>query len=99
MPERWIGEWATKGDKDHHLAYPAAMNNGRIILITGCSSGIGRCVANGLKSKGYRVIATTRQSQDVENLSAAGLEALPLDLDCSHSIAEAVDKTLKRCGG
>jgi NAD(P)-dependent dehydrogenase (short-subunit alcohol dehydrogenase family) len=75
------------------------MTNDRSILITGCSSGIGRCVAEGLKTRGYRVIASARQPQDVEQLAADGFEALSLDLDSSDSIAEAVDKTLEYCGG
>lgn len=33
----------------------------RSVIITGCSSGIGRCVAEELKEKGYRVFATARK--------------------------------------
>ena len=35
-------------------------------LVTGCSSGIGLCVARGLKARGYRVFATARQAVDVQ---------------------------------
>jgi NAD(P)-dependent dehydrogenase (short-subunit alcohol dehydrogenase family) len=73
--------------------------SGKSILITGCSSGIGRCVAEGLKTRGYHVIASARQPQDVAQLAADGFEALPLDLDSSRSIAEAVEKTLEICDG
>jgi NAD(P)-dependent dehydrogenase (short-subunit alcohol dehydrogenase family) len=69
------------------------------ILITGCSSGIGLCVAEGLRSRGYRVIATARKPQDVNTLTARGFEALTLDLDSSLSIKQAVDETLKNCDG
>ncbi len=71
------------------------MSTPRTILITGCSSGIGRCVARGLKARGYRVVATARQPADVEALAAEGFTALPLDLDHSDSIAQAVEKTLR----
>jgi len=69
------------------------------ILITGCSSGIGYCVAEGLQARGYRVIASARRPTDVEALQASGFDAIPLDLDDSNSIASAVEETLARCGG
>jgi NAD(P)-dependent dehydrogenase (short-subunit alcohol dehydrogenase family) len=71
----------------------------RNILITGCSSGIGRCVAAGLAHRGYRVFATTRRPDDAETLAQAGLESLVLDLDRPESIAEAVESVLERGGG
>ena len=45
----------------------------RSVLITGCSSGIGLCLALGLKKAGYRVFATARKSNDVEKLKQLGL--------------------------
>ena len=69
------------------------------VLITGCSSGIGLCVAKGLQSRGYRVFATTRNLQDVETLTQSGLESLQLDLDDSDSINSAVDEIISRTGG
>ena len=71
----------------------------RSVLITGCSSGIGRCVADGLAARGYRVFATARKPEDVERLQADGLESLPLDLSNSASIAAAVDEVLARTKG
>jgi NAD(P)-dependent dehydrogenase (short-subunit alcohol dehydrogenase family) len=71
----------------------------RTILITGCSSGIGHAVALGLKERGYRVFASARQPADVERLQAAGLEALPLDLNDSASIRLAVSTVLAQTGG
>lgn len=69
------------------------------ILITGCSSGIGLCVANGLRARGYRVFATTRKQEDTDKLRAQGLECLPLDLNDSRSIQQAVDGVLAATGG
>ena len=70
----------------------------RSILITGCSSGIGYCVAHGLHKRGWRVFATARKPADVERLVAEGLESLPLDLDDSDSIESAVTEILARTG-
>ena len=69
------------------------------ILVTGCSSGIGLCVARGLKTRGYRVFATARKESDVQRLCDEGLESLRLDLADSGSITTAVDEILARTRG
>jgi NAD(P)-dependent dehydrogenase (short-subunit alcohol dehydrogenase family) len=69
------------------------------VLITGCSSGIGRAAALGLERRGYRVFATARRPEDVADLEGAGLEALRLDVASSESIREAVETVLGRTGG
>jgi NAD(P)-dependent dehydrogenase (short-subunit alcohol dehydrogenase family) len=66
------------------------------ILITGCSSGIGKCLARGLRDQGYRIFATARQQIDVQELAEAGYESLRLDLDSSDSIGSAVHEVLHR---
>jgi len=71
----------------------------RTVLITGCSSGIGRCLALGLRARGYRVFASVRQEKDVASLQAAGLESLTLDLRSPGSIRDAVEEVLTRTGG
>jgi len=69
-------------------------------LVTGSSSGgIGYCVAHGLKARGYRVFATARKAEDVEQLKREGLESLQLDLADSHSINSAVDQILELTDG
>ncbi|MDB3972154.1 SDR family NAD(P)-dependent oxidoreductase [Candidatus Thioglobus sp.] len=64
----------------------------RSVLITGCSSGIGFCLALGLKKAGYRVFATARKSNDVEKLKQLGLESHQLDLTSSESIKLAMNE-------
>ncbi len=61
----------------------------KTILITGCSSGIGYCVAHGLKQRGYRVIATARRQESVDQLNNEGFESMQLDLSESESIQQA----------
>ncbi len=70
--------------------------NKKSILITGCSSGIGLCVAQALQQRGYRVFATVRKEEDIGKLQAMGLESLQLDLDKSESIHTALKEILKR---
>ena len=69
------------------------------VLITGCSSGIGRCVAHGLRQCGYRVFATARRQQDVEGLLAEQFESFQLDVANSASIRAAVDMVIEKTNG
>jgi len=73
--------------------------NGKSILISGCSSGIGLCVARGLRERGYRVIASARRAEDVEKLRNEDFIAVQLDLDDSESIRLAVHETLQITDG
>jgi len=66
------------------------------VLITGCSTGIGLCIALGLQKKGYRVFPTVRSSNDLKNLQDLGFEALQLDLSSSESIKAAVFKLFEK---
>jgi len=71
----------------------------RSILITGCSSGIGHCVARGLRARGWRVFATARKPEDVTRLQEQGLESRVLDLADSTSITAAVTDILATTQG
>ncbi len=73
--------------------------DGRSILITGCSSGIGYTCALGMAERGWRVFATARQQADLEMLEAAGLEAIHLDYADGSSIAACADSVLERTDG
>ncbi|MBU6459998.1 MAG: SDR family NAD(P)-dependent oxidoreductase [Proteobacteria bacterium] len=64
------------------------------VIITGCSSGIGLCLAQGLFARGWVVIATARQQEDVEQLTALGLYSVKLDVSQETSIKTALDNIL-----
>lgn len=64
------------------------------VLVTGASSGIGYCVAHGLKDRGYFVIATVRKQADFERLTKEGIKVVKLDLASTSSIQECVKQVL-----
>ncbi len=72
----------------------------RSILITGCSSGIGREAVRTLKGRGWRVLATARKAEDLKSLAEReGVEALALDYAAPESIAAAAEAALERTEG
>jgi NAD(P)-dependent dehydrogenase (short-subunit alcohol dehydrogenase family) len=75
------------------------MTDRKSILISGCSSGIGLCVAQGLHARGYQVFATARKRDDVQRLKEMGLTSYHLDLDDTNSIKNALKAVLQETGG
>lgn len=71
----------------------------KTILITGCSSGIGRATALLLRDRGWRVLATARKSDDLSALQQDGFEAVALDLADAVSTTRAAEDVLQRTGG
>jgi len=66
------------------------------VLITGCSSGIGRATAELLKARGWRVFATARKPEDVKVLADSGFESCKLDVEDSSSMKEALNYILSK---
>jgi short-subunit dehydrogenase len=66
------------------------------VLVTGCSSGIGYCVAKGLKERGYNVFATARKAEDITRLEAEGLTVIELDYANSESVNDCVNELMLR---
>ena len=58
------------------------------VLITGCSSGIGRALADAFKTAGYNVWASARRPEDVAALTTAGLQAVQLDVNDGAALAQ-----------
>ena len=69
-----------------------------VVLISGCSSGIGRALADAFRAAGYSVWAGARQQTDLAHLSAAGFTAVALDVNDAHSIAQAIDRLEQEAG-
>ena len=74
------------------------MTEQRIILLTGCSSGIGAYCARALKADGWRVFATVRKAEDLEPLEADGIEALLMDYTRPETISAVVAILSERTG-
>jgi NAD(P)-dependent dehydrogenase (short-subunit alcohol dehydrogenase family) len=62
----------------------------KAVLITGCSTGIGRATAERLVRGGHTVYATARRLEAIEDLKAAGARTLALDVNSEDSIQAAV---------
>jgi NAD(P)-dependent dehydrogenase (short-subunit alcohol dehydrogenase family) len=69
------------------------------VLITGCSSGIGRAIALFFQRKGWHVVATMRSpDKETELTSLPEVLVEHLDVTSRDSIAVAVEKTLEHFG-
>jgi NAD(P)-dependent dehydrogenase (short-subunit alcohol dehydrogenase family) len=64
----------------------------KAVLITGCSTGIGRATAEYLAAKGWTVYATARRPDSIEDLQAQGCRTLALDVTSEESMHAAVDR-------
>lgn len=70
-----------------------------IFLVTGCSSGIGRAIAEGAAAAGHYVFATARRPEQLADLAKPGsIETLPLDVTSPESAARAIAGVVARAG-
>lgn len=70
----------------------------RVVLITGCSSGIGEATAERLAKGGWTVYASARKPETLEGLKAKGCHTLPLDVTSEESMTAAVKAILDETG-
>ena len=65
-----------------------------VVLITGCSTGIGRATAERLAKKGWNVYASARRPESIEDLKQKGCKTLALDVTDEASMRAAVDQVV-----
>ena len=63
----------------------------KAVLITGCSSGIGRATALRLAGSGWKVYASARRPESIADLAQSGCRTLALDVTDDGSMGMAVD--------
>jgi NADP-dependent 3-hydroxy acid dehydrogenase YdfG len=70
----------------------------KAVVITGCSTGIGRATAELLAERGHTVYATARRTESIEDLEAKGCKTLALDVTDEASMQAAVNAVEEREG-
>lgn len=71
----------------------------RTVLITGCSSGIGRATAAAFLDAGWVVYATARDPTDCAALADRGAATPPLDVTDPDAVAGVVERVERESGG
>ncbi len=71
----------------------------RVVLVTGCSRGIGRAAALALAQRGWRVVATLRGEQGREVLQDAGVQVRQLDIRDNAAVQRLVQELVQEHGG
>jgi NADP-dependent 3-hydroxy acid dehydrogenase YdfG len=70
----------------------------RVVLITGGSSGIGKATALVLAKKGWRVYASARRLEAMQDLTDIGVIPMKLDLADKHQCRACVEEILRNEG-
>jgi len=70
----------------------------KAVLITGCSTGIGRATAEHLAARGWNVYATARKLDSISDLAQRGCKVMALDVCDDNSMRAAVEAIEKAEG-
>jgi 3-oxoacyl-[acyl-carrier protein] reductase len=70
----------------------------KVALVTGGTSGIGQCIAQGLRVDGFRVIVMARTESSLEAMAKDGFDTLCADVSQENSIRQAIDTVGRRLG-
>lgn len=71
----------------------------RTVLITGCSSGIGKELAKEFQDQGWEVFAGARRVEKMKELKERGIYTIPLDVTNEESAVSAKEFIEKKTGG
>ena len=74
------------------------MKNAPVVLISGCSTGIGRALAVEFAARHWQVFATARKPEAINDLKAPNVEIAYLDVTDESSIKACVDSVLSKAG-
>ncbi|MBI5058417.1 SDR family oxidoreductase [candidate division KSB1 bacterium] len=73
---------------------------GRTVVVTGCSSGIGRATATLFAESGFEVVATARRQVDLQELAVhERIHVTECDVSDEDSVRAAIEFAVNRCGG
>ena len=70
--------------------------SGKVVLITGASSGFGKAIAEALHARGFCVYGTTRAVPAPE--TDGGYRSIAMDVDSDVTVAEGVERILREQG-
>lgn len=89
-----------KARHERGRVYSPAMSSleKQVVLVTGCSTGIGRALVTELQARGHRPFATARKLASIQDLADQGIETVQLDVGDPASIAAAVGTVRERAG-
>jgi NAD(P)-dependent dehydrogenase (short-subunit alcohol dehydrogenase family) len=73
-------------------------NDAPVVLISGCSTGIGRALALEFAARNWRVFATARKPAAINDLKALNVETTALDVTDEKSITVCVDSVIGKVG-
>ncbi len=69
-----------------------------VVLISGCSTGIGRTLAKEFAARSWRVFATARKPSSLEDLNAPNVKTAALDVTDEKSIHACVESVIAEAG-
>jgi len=70
----------------------------KVVLISGCSSGIGRSLAEAWRQRGFVVYATARRKKALEPLAAMGIRTARLDVLRQKELGRIIDRIAREAG-
>jgi len=73
-------------------------NEVSVVLISGCSTGIGRALAREFARRNWQVFATARRPETLRDLKAPNVDIAALDVTDERSIRRCVDEVIAKAG-